>query len=177
MVQGELREQESRFHSVARQEAPSPGPIIGQPGLLCAERALSPPSPALGSPYQASQGLATSFATSAPGGCREHLNTHTYAHTLMLLHSKPEPYSQTLTPSLTAPCPPWSRSQHEAHDMNSIPSLSPSPLPESYKGFGRDEEGTKASALATFLTTSRTRCPGLQVPTACPVSDSPSSHL
>lgn len=42
-------------------------------------------------PYPAPQGLATSFSTSAPGGCREHPNTHTYAYMLMLIHSKPKP--------------------------------------------------------------------------------------
>lgn len=73
----------SLHSSVARQDAPSSDSWKG-PGS---------PSLVLEPPYPASQGLTTSFPTSAPGGCREQTYSHAYSYSymLMLIHSQPKP--------------------------------------------------------------------------------------
>ena len=167
MVQGELREQEPRFHCVARLPR---GPMVTQPGLLCAGRALAPPSPVLGSPYPSSQKSGHFLCHVSPRWLQRtpkhpHICSHVHAHSLkaqsILTHTL-HPHSPLHTH--------WGAgASHEAQEPHTFFHHSPPhplPSPEGYVGFGRVEGGTQASSLATSFTTSGTGCPGHWVPTA-----------
>lgn len=138
VVQGELREQEPRFHCVARLPR---GPMVAQPGLLCAGRALAPPSPVLGSPYPSSRKSGHFLCHVSPRWLQRtpkhpHICSHDHAHSLKA-QSTP---TDTLHPHSPLHTHWGAGASHEAQEPHTFFHHAPPhplPPPEGYVGLGR----------------------------------------